>query len=329
MPGRPDEPRGGHRDREGDLSGRGRVRRHVHRQHDGERGRGAGSVAARQRGAARTRLAPGRLRRAFGRGRGQAGGRRHHRAHDPDEEGVRERDHRRHGAGRFDQRGAAPAGDRARGQGRADAGRLQPHRRQGAAPRGRQAVRPLRDDRHRRDRRRAGGDEGAAGRRVAARRLPDGHRQDDRGEPGRHRTARPGRQDHPRDEQPDPPHRRADDPARLAGAGRRRGQERRPGRRLLRGHRARLRQGAGGDGCAGRRPAAGRRRRGDPLGGAEGRPGHARDARDHRGDQGRRAGQGRAADHRRPVLGRDDRPVHRARGARGGARWPDRAGAGG
>jgi dihydroxy-acid dehydratase len=49
-----------------------------------------------------------------------------------------------------------------------------------------------------------------------------------------------------------------------------------------------------------------RRRRRHPLRGPQGRPGHARDARRHRRDQGRRPGQGRPAAHRRPVLRRDD-----------------------
>ena len=106
------------RDREGDLPGRGRLRRHVHRQHDGLRRRGARHVAARQRRPAGARRAPRRLRRALRRGRRRAGRRRDHRPPDPDQAGVRERDRRRHGARRLDQRRPAPAGDRARGQGR-------------------------------------------------------------------------------------------------------------------------------------------------------------------------------------------------------------------
>ena len=50
------------RDRAGDLSGRGRLRRHVHRQHDGQRGRGARHVAAGLGRAARRRPSPRRLR---------------------------------------------------------------------------------------------------------------------------------------------------------------------------------------------------------------------------------------------------------------------------
>ena len=44
---RPDLARGGRRHRTGDLSGRGCLRRDVHGQHDGQRGRGAGHGAAR------------------------------------------------------------------------------------------------------------------------------------------------------------------------------------------------------------------------------------------------------------------------------------------
>ena len=73
---------------------------------------------------------------------------------------------------------------------------------------------------------------------------------------------------------------------------------------------------------AGRHPA--RRRRGDPLRGPQGRSGDARDARDHRRDQGRRARQGRPARHRRPVLRRHDRPLRRPHGAGGGRRRTDR-----
>ena len=67
-----------------------------------------------------------------------------------------------------------------------------------------------------------------------------------------------------------------------------------------------------------------RRRRGDPLRGPQGRPGHARDARHHRRDQGRRPRQGRPADHRRPLLRRHDGPLRRPHRARGRRRRPDR-----
>ena len=59
---RADAARGRRRDRAGHLSRRGRVRRHVHRQHDGQRRRGAGHVAAGQRGTARDRPPTRRVR---------------------------------------------------------------------------------------------------------------------------------------------------------------------------------------------------------------------------------------------------------------------------
>ena len=67
-----------------------------------------------------------------------------------------------------------------------------------------------------------------------------------------------------------------------------------------------------------------RRRGGDPLRGAEGRAGDARDAGDHGRDQGRRARQGRPAGHRRALLRWYDGPVRRPHRARGGRRWTDR-----
>ena len=65
--------------------------------------------------------------------------------------------------------------------------------------------------------------------------------------------------------------------------------------RRVRGHRAGLRRRGRRDGRRRGRHARSRRRRGDPLRGPEGRPGHARDARGHRRHQGRRPRQGRAA----------------------------------
>ena len=63
-----------------------------------------------------------------------------------------------------------------------------------AAPCQRQAVRPTRDVRRRPHRRRSGGDEGPAGCRSAARRLPDGDRPDRGREPRAHRPAGSRRQ---------------------------------------------------------------------------------------------------------------------------------------
>ena len=55
-------PRGRRRHRARHLPGRGRLRRHVHRQHDGLGRRGAGHVAARQRRTAGHRPSPRRIR---------------------------------------------------------------------------------------------------------------------------------------------------------------------------------------------------------------------------------------------------------------------------
>ena len=61
-----------------------------------------------------------------------------------------------------------------------------------------------------------------------------------------------------------------------------------------------------------------------PLRGPEGRPGHARDARDHRRAEGRRPGRRLRADHRRPVQRRHVGLLHRPRRAGGRRRRPDR-----
>ena len=68
----------------------------------------------------------------------------------------------------------------------------------------------------------------------------------------------------------------------------------------------------------------GRRRGRDPLRGAGGRPGHARDAARHRRHRRRGPGRPGGAGHRRPLLGRDPRADGRARHARGGPRRADR-----
>ncbi len=109
-------------------AGRGCLRRHVHREHDGERRRGARAEPAGLRQPRRRRPPPRLLRAPLGRGRRQPAQQGHHRPPDPDQGGVRERHRRRHGARRLDQHRAAPARDRARGRGRADPRRLQPHR---------------------------------------------------------------------------------------------------------------------------------------------------------------------------------------------------------
>ena len=207
-------------------------------------GEAIGHVAARLGGPARHRPPPRRVRPQVRRGRRQPAAPGDHRAADHDSRGVRERHHRADGAGRLDERRAAPAGDGPRGRRAAGAGGLPPDRRQGA-PAGRpEAVRPLRHDGRGPGGRRARGDAGAARRGPAARRCADRHRQDDGGEPGRYRAPRPGRQDPACDRLGADADRRNHDPVRLAGPGGRRGQERRhPGRRL-RGIRPGVRAGA-------------------------------------------------------------------------------------
>ena len=144
-----DEPRGPRRDRAGDLPGRGRLRRHVHREHDGQRRRGAGHVAARLGRSAGHRPAPRRLRPPLRPGRGRDAPPRHHRPRRADPRGVRERDRGGDGLRRLHQRRAASARDRPRGARRPVPRRLQPDRREGAAPGRREAVRPVRHDRRR------------------------------------------------------------------------------------------------------------------------------------------------------------------------------------
>ena len=69
-----------------------------------------------------------------------------------------------------------------------------------------------------------------------------------------------------------------------------------------------------------------RRRGRDPKRGPEGRPGHARDAPRDGGARGRGPRRQRRAPHRRPLLRRDARLHGGPRGARGAGRRPDRGG---
>ncbi len=100
------------------LPRRGRLRRHVHRQHDELDRRGDRHEPAGLGVAAGGRRSPRRRRRARRRRGGEPAAARHHAAPDHDQGGLRER-HRRHdGARRLHQRRAAPAGHRQRGAGR-------------------------------------------------------------------------------------------------------------------------------------------------------------------------------------------------------------------
>lgn len=176
-------------DRVCDRPRRRRLWRDVHREHHGEPGRGAGHVAARVRRAAQRRPSARLLRAPVRRSRREHAPPGPDRPRRPDPRGVRERDHRAHGARWLDERGAAPARDRARGRGRTVPRRLQPHRLEGPAPGRHEALRTLRDEGHRPAGWHPGGHEGAARRGPAARRVHDRHRQDRRREPGRDRPA--------------------------------------------------------------------------------------------------------------------------------------------
>ena len=94
------------------------------------------------------------------------------------------RDRRRRGR-RLDQCRAAPAGDRQRGRDRFRPARGRRNLQAHALYRRSEAGRALRDEGPARHRRRAGADEGAARRRLSARRLHHRDRQDDRREPRR------------------------------------------------------------------------------------------------------------------------------------------------
>ena len=121
-------------DRPALLPRRRRVRRHVHGQHDGQRDRGPGDVAALQcldpgRGSGQARRVPpgGPGDAAPARTGPQAAG-------DHDAAGVRERDGDGDGPGRLDERGPAPDGDGPAGGRAADARRLPGGQRPRAVP---------------------------------------------------------------------------------------------------------------------------------------------------------------------------------------------------
>ena len=138
------------------LPRRRRLRRHVHRQHDELDRRGARDEPARIGVTACHRPPPPRRcegGRRGGRWHARAG---HHAAHDHDQAGVRERHRPDVGARRFDERRAAPAGDRLRGGRRVAPRGLQPHRRPRPAHRRHEARRQVPHERSRPRRRRAG-----------------------------------------------------------------------------------------------------------------------------------------------------------------------------
>ena len=116
------------------------------------------------------------------------------------------------------------------------------------------------------------------------------------------------------------------DSARQPGARWRRGQDHGQGRRPLQrpGQGLRRRRGRCCTRWSGRRSTKATCHH--PLRRPQGRARHARDAHAHLGHHGRRAGQRRGADHRRPIFRRIARLHRRPRHARGPGRRPDRAG---
>ena len=129
------------------VPGRGRLRRAVHRQHDGHRQRVPGDCGAGQRQRAGDRSGEGR-HRAHGGGAGDGpGARRRQAARHHHAAVARERDRVGRDNRGIDQRRPASDGDRARGWSRSVARRLRSHQRARAAARGPETVRPLRRDR--------------------------------------------------------------------------------------------------------------------------------------------------------------------------------------
>ena len=250
-------------------------------------------------------------------------------AQDHDPQGVRERDRGRDGGRRLDQRGAAPAGDRARhARCRSSSTTSSASAREVPVLARPQAEREVRRDRPAPGRRHPAGDEDAARARPDPRRLSHRDRQDGRREPrgGAERAARGsgrGAAVETADVRRGPPR----DPARQPRArGRGREDQRHQAPRDHRS-RARVRVGGAVHGRDHGRPDPARRRARDSLRGTEGRTRHARDAVADLGADREGPRQLRRPAHRRPLLGRHLRHGRRARRARGVRRRPDRAGA--
>ena len=246
---------------------------------------------------------------------------------DPDQGGVRERHRRRHGARRLHQRRAAPAGHRRTRPGSSSRSTTST----GWPPGCRTSPTPsphgkLPHDRRRPHRRRARGHEGSCS-------TPGCCTATASPSPGKtvaenlRRSTRPapdGDVIHPLD-RPDPRHRRHRRAHRLAGAQGRGGQGGRHRLRPLRGHRPRVRRRGR---RRWRRSSPGRIEPGDVVviryEGPKGGPG----MREMLAVTGAMKGAGRGGDcrarHRRPLLRRHPRVLHRPRGARGGRRRPHR-----
>ena len=127
------------------LPRRGRLRWHVHGEHHGRGHRSAGHVAARQLVHAGRGSGQARGVHARGRRDPRAARARNPPARRDDARGLWQRNGGRDGAGRLDQRRAAPDRDGARGGGAARSRRFPAHQRPRAVPRRAQALGALRD----------------------------------------------------------------------------------------------------------------------------------------------------------------------------------------
>ena len=205
---------------------------------------------------------------------------------DPQE--LRERHQRGHGHRRLDERGAAPARDRARLRGQARHRRLRPHLAPDPGARGPQALGDLHRARDVRRGRHGGGRQAAAGGGPAARLREDGHRSHHRrgGEGGRRARGAAGDQAAREGAQVGGRHR---DPAGQPRSGRVRDQALGP--EEVRAPRARARVRARGGRLPGGQEGQDQAQRRDrhPLRGPQGRARHARDAARHRRAAGGRA----------------------------------------
>mmetsp|Transcript_27655 Transcript_27655/g.110744 ORF Transcript_27655/g.110744 Transcript_27655/m.110744 type:complete len:423 (+) Transcript_27655:962-2230(+) len=271
------------------------------------------------------------MSRARGRGDPHAPRKEHHAAADHDARGLRERDDHGHGDGRLDERRAPLDRDGTLGRPRPHARRLPARLRQDALPRRPQAVGPVRHGGPPQRRRHAGAHEVPPRRGVPRRRLPDVHGPHGPREPRRRRgLARavlfgvrvPRR--HPAPRHPHQTDGAPPDHAREPLPRRRGRQDHGQGGRVVHGHCESLRLG----GSHARRPRReadpARLGRRHPVRGPQGRPRAPRDAHADLGHHGRRPRRRHGAHHRRPLLGRLARLLHRPRHARGPARRPDR-----
>ena len=297
----------------------------VHRQHHGDPHRDPRHEPGRLRHRPGGLVPQAAHRLRLGRADRAAGARRHHPAPDHDQGRLRKRHPRRRGPRRLEQHRAAPALHRPRGGGGSAFERIRPDQPRDPAARFDEPRRQAFHGGSRWRRRRVGGA-------LPAARPDQGQPDPDRTEhQSDRRLRRRGRRGSgPADERSLPGGRWHRHPRRQPRPGRCGGQTVR-GLRAddgLRRGRALFRFGRGRHGRADGRAGGCRRRGGDPLRGAQGRPRHAGDACPDRDPDGARSGRQRRPDHRRALLRRHPRPVHRPYLAGSCRRRADRPGPG-